>query len=564
MAPYTDYNFRFIIEEARTGRIISYDLPVENPKLLRKLSGSSIIQFDVDYRDPKVQDPDTGNPIIFKPWGHWCHVEYTFRGVRKIWCSGIFKPSEVDEESGKLHAEFEGFSAYPNGIPWLQNWNPLAVDPFTIVNKIWTHLQSYSNGNLGVIPYSLHADGVTKVVPPVSNTQLTPGFSFDGQTFVMDFFAIFVRAVDFTDCGDYINKLARDIPFDYSEECEWNSGRTAINKYLRLGYSDSGPGIGTLQDNLSFRVNENIFRAKSKIESEIEWASDIIVRGWFPGKVMSSTISNADSKRYRRTVLEDDININSNERSQAWGNRQLTRRQFPNYWESAIVNMYHSNAPFGTYSVGDLIRIQGDMHWHGKVDQVHRIIAMSIDPGSKTCELSLRAEGAFNYDPIFFQGVDSNLLANPSFTTNLTGWTQVAGSWSRDSLVGSTNLGAVKVVANGTDKELQTTASISVTARDLVSFSGVVLFEDATAASASSPIRLTATGYTSGGVALVEPIFDGIIQPDGDSGSWSALRGKWTVPTGVSTIKASLRVLNSMSAGTVWFDDLYLSKYHLP
>lgn len=555
-----DTRFHFIIEEARTGRIITYDLPVSKPKMLRKLSGSSIIQFDVDPRDPKVQDPETGKPIVFKPWGHWCHAEFTYRGQRKIWASGIFKPSEVDEESGILHAEFEGFSNYPTGIPWLQNWNPIAADPFEVVNKIWTHIQSYSNGNLGVIPYSLDEDNVTKVIPPVSNTQMTPGFSFDGQTFVMDFFAVFIRAVDFTDCGDYINKLARDIPFDYFEEAEFNSDRTAINKYLRLAY----PSGGVLQSNLAFRINENVFRAKSKIESEIEWASDIIIRGWFPGKVYSSTLENADPKRYRRTVLEEDANINSNERSAAWGHRLLTRRQFPYYWESAIVNMHHPSAPFGSYDVGDLIRIQGEMPWVGQVDQVHRIIAMSIDPASNTCELTMRAEGAFNYDPIFFEGVDPNLLTNPSFTTNLTGWDQVAGTWTRDSLFGNTNLGSLRVTANGQDKEFRTTSSISVTARDQISFSGAVYFEDAVSVYGSSPIRLTATGYNSGGTAVAQPIFDGIVQPTGDSGTWQSFGGKWIVPSGVTSIKASVRILDAMSSGDVWIDDLYLSKYHLP
>ncbi len=559
-ADWVNDKFRFVIEEARTNRIVTYDLPVQNPKIMKKLSGSSVIEFDVDYRDPRVVDPDTGKPIMFKPWGHWCHIEYNYRGKRKIWASGIMKPSEVDPQTGLLHAQFEGFSAYPKGLPWLQNWNPIAVDPFTIVNKMWTHIQSYSNGNLGVTVYSLDIDGVSKVTPPASGTLMLPGFSFDGQTFVLDFFAVFLRAIDFTDCGDYVTKLARDIPFDYFEEAEWNSNRTGVNKYLQLAY----PNGGVLQSDLSFRLNENVFQAKSRIESEIEWTSDIIIRGWFPGKVYSSTLQNADPKRYRRTILEEDAQINSNERAEAWSHRQLTRRQFPNYWESIIVNMYHSNAPFGSYDVGDIIRVQGVMPWVGEVDMAHRIIAMSVDPTTNTCELSLRAEGAFNYDPIYFQGVDPNLLTNPSFTTNLSGWDQVAGSWSRDALFGSTNLGAVRVTANATDKELRTSSAITVAARDRVSFSGVVYFENAESVVASSPIRLTATGYNSSGVAIVQPIFDGIVQPSGGSDRWVGFGGSWTVPSGVTSMKVSLRVLDAMSTGDVWFDDLYLSKYHLP
>lgn len=557
MTEWTNEKFRFVIEEARTNRIVTYDLPVSSPKIMRKLSGSSIIEFDVDYRDPRVIDPDTGLPIVFKPWGHWCHVEYGTHSGRKIWASGIFKPSEVDPKTGILHAEFEGFSAYPNGIPWLQNWNPIAVDPFEVVDKIWKHIQSYSNGNLGVVPYS--GNSSSKVIPPVSNTQMLPGFSFDGKLLIIDFFAIFIRAIDFTDCGDYINKLARDIPFDYFEEAEWNSDRTAISKFLRLGY----PEGGVTQENLSFRLNENIFEAKSRIESEIEWTSDIIIRGWFPGKVYSSQITNSDPIRYRRTVLEEDVNINSNERASAWAHRQLTRRQFPNYWESVIVNMYHPNAPFGSYDVGDTIRIQGEMAWIGEVDQAHKIIAISVDPSTNTCELSLRAEGAFNYDPIYFQGVDPNLVSNPSFTNNATGWSAAKGSWSRDSMFGNTNLGSVRVTADGNDKELITTSAINVVQKDRVKFSCAVYWESATSDANSAPIRITANAYNASGKIVSQPVFDAVIVPDGDAGRWFTLSGKWDVPSGVASIKPQLKVTSAMKTGDIWFDDIYVSKFNL-
>jgi len=561
MTDWVNDKFRFIIQEARTNRILSYDLPVNAPKVMRKLSGPCMIEFEIDYRDPRIQDPDTGEPILFKPWGHWCHVEYNYRGQRKIFASGIFKPSEVDPKTGMLRAQFEGFSGYAKGMPWLQNWNPIAVDPFEIVNKIWTHLQSYNSGtgNLGVTPYSLGVDGVTKVIPPVSNTQMLPGFSFDGQTFNLEFFAVFIRAVDFTDCGDYINKIARDVPFDYFEDSEWNSTRTQVNKYLRLAY----PEGGVFQSALSFRLNENIFEAKSRIESEIEWTSDIIVRGWFPGKVYSKELTNADAKRYRRTVLEEDVRINSEERAQAWAGRQLTRRQVPSYWQSIIVNMYHPNAPFGSYDVGDTIRVQGIMPWVGNVDQLHKITAMSLDLSTNTAELILMAEGAFNYDPIFFDGVNANLVSNPSFTSNATGWTALYGTWFRDSTFGATNAGSLRVTANAQNKEV-TTEAISVSARDRVSASCSVYWQDARSVDTSSPIRIKATAYNSIGLEVSEVIFDSVLQPEGDAESWLSLSGRWTVPSGVTSIKLQLQVTNSMQVGDIWFDDVYVSKYPLP
>jgi len=378
-----DDRFRFICEEARTGAILARDLEVSKPKLLRPLSGPCAIQFDIDYR------AYANAGLYFKPWGHWIHVEKKILGERKIWASGLVVPSQIDKKTGVMHLQAKGFSNYPKGMPMSFNWNPLAVDPFEVVHKIWNHLQSYPNGNLGV-----------QVYPAESGLQMLPGYAFDGNLLNFNFFAVFIRAVDKQDCGDYIDKLARDIPFDYVEQSGWNEDRTAIWKKLYLGY----PIAGVRQDNLAFIINENVIEAVPHIETEIDWASDIIVDGWFPGTQYSSQISNADPKRYRRVIMEDDAKINSNERAAAWARKKLSRRQTPAYWESIVLDMNHPNAPFGYYDVGDRIYVRGKMPWVGDVTQLHKIIAIAVDEDSGTCELTLRAEGSYEYDPIYYQG----------------------------------------------------------------------------------------------------------------------------------------------------------------
>src|SRR4051812_12508762 len=78
-APYSAFEydrFRFICEEARTGQILSRDLSVKEPKILRALSGPCNIQFDINYQDYQ----NAG--IYFKPWGHWIHVEKLIQGER--------------------------------------------------------------------------------------------------------------------------------------------------------------------------------------------------------------------------------------------------------------------------------------------------------------------------------------------------------------------------------------------------------------------------------------------------------------------------------------------------
>ena len=380
---YDEDRFRFIVEQAHTGEILSRDLIVTEPKILRALSGGCVINGKVNPKDYSAQG------IYFRPYAQWIHVEKLIQGERRIWASGIMQPSEVDKKTGIINLDVKGFGAYPDGIPWLENWNPLAVDPFEIVQKIWTHLQSYENGNLGVDVY-----------PALSGIEMLPGYAFDGQAENTNFFAEFIRAVDKQDCGDHINKLARDIPFDFVEQSAWNDDFSAIDKRIFLGY----PKAGTQQDNLAFVLNENIIEAKPHLETEIDWVSDAIIDGWWPGTEYSNHFTNADPNRFRRVVYQDDARINSNERAAAWARKKLTRRQTPAYWDSIIIDMGHPNAPFGTFDVGDRIWVKGQMPMLGDVNQLHKIIAIAVEEKTGTCEITLKAEGAFNYDPIFYQG----------------------------------------------------------------------------------------------------------------------------------------------------------------
>lgn len=373
--------FRFIVEDAITGDILTRDLTVKNPKVMRVVSGPCSIEFDVDFRD-------TSNAgIYFKPWSQWIHAEKPVFGNHVIWASGLVQPSDVDKKTGVTHLTAQGFSGYMKKMPWLENWNPLACDVFEVVQKVWAHLQSYPNGNLGVT-----------VTPAISGIEMLPGYAFDGNILNLDFFAEFIRAVDKQDCGDHVDKLARDIPFDYVEQSSWNDDRTAINKQLFLGY----PKAGIDQDWLVFIINENVMEAVPHIETQIDWVSDVIVDGWFPGTEYSASLTNADPTRYRRVISQDDARINSNERAAAWSKKKLTRRQTPAYWDSIIVDMGHPNAPFGSYDVADRIIVRGLMPFIGFVSQQHKILAIAVDEQAGTCELTLMAEGAFNYDPIFY------------------------------------------------------------------------------------------------------------------------------------------------------------------
>jgi hypothetical protein len=376
---------RYIVEQAVTGVIQSRDLQVINPKIVINLSGAAVIEFEVPY--------DTSADIIaagidFKAYGQYVYCEEnTVAGQRQIVAFGITQPCTVDPDTGNMKVSIAGPSNYLKNIPWLDNYNPIAIDPFAVAARIWNHVQTQTHGNIGIT-----------LEPASSGTLLLPGFGFDGTELSINFFAYFVRAADFRDCGDEFNKLARDIPFDYIETAAWNGSYTAINKKIVMSY----PRRGSMRTDLAFRFGENILNGSPATEAEIKWVSDVIVKGWFPGKVYSSTLSNADPTRFRRVIKEDDAKINSKERAEVWAARKLQRRQIPNYWSSITIDMDHPSAPFGSWQLGDDIYVEGVMPWVGDVKDWHKVLSATIEPDKRHVTLGLMHTGAFNYDPITF------------------------------------------------------------------------------------------------------------------------------------------------------------------
>ncbi|AXN43475.1 hypothetical protein MM1218R_01527 [Mycobacterium marinum] len=522
--------WRVIVQEIRSGQIVIPDLTVTNLVHQRALSAPADIQCDVDFHDDSVAG------VVFKPWGHLIHIERVMLGKRRVWISAIVQPSEIDEKTGILHLKAKGFSCYPKKTPWLEDINWLANDVFRPVVAIWDHIQhDFPNGDLGV-----------EVFPQTSGVIQLPGYAFDGDLLNLNFFATFIRAQDKLDCGDYIDALARDTPFDYAERSQWNAARTNVVKKIELGY----PRLGLIQTNLAFVINENVLSAKPHIETQIDWISDVGVSGWFPGMEASYELANADPDRLRRYLDETDGFIDSNERAASWAHKRLARRQTPAYWEEITVDMNHPNAPFGSYDVGDTITVSGFMPWVGDIALAHKIIAIGIDDTKNICKLTLKAEGAFNYDPIFFPSGVSNIVGNPGFDFNLTGWTASGGGWSHDAGQGANRLGSATVVADGGDHYL-ITQPFGLSPFQIFPVRASVKCSNAVSSGAA--VQVFAQFYDDD-LTPTQAFMVGSVSPRGMV-PWTRLGGKLIAIPPNTRCALGLYVGAGMTAGQVWFDD---------
>lgn len=535
-----DDNWRVCVQAARggadggPGEILTYDLDVTNLVIQRNLSDGCDISFDVDPNDPSSYGLD------LKSYGQYVHIEKVMLGKRRIWCTGIVQPSDIDENTGILHVKCKGFAAYPKGIPWLEDITKIDVDAFWPVVEIWRHLQEdFPNGNLDVT-----------VTPQESGVEMLAGYAFNGDLLNLNFFALFVRATDKLDCGDYINALARDVPFDYREISEWNADRTNVKKTFQLGY----PRLGVIQENLAFVLNENVLSAKPHTETQTDYITDVGVTGWFPGVQYSSELANADPDRLRRYLNEDDAMIDSNERAAAWAHRRLARRQTPPYWETITINPDHPNAPRGSYDVGDTIIVSGYMPWVGFISQEHKIISISDDTTRGVTQLALKAEGAFNYDKIFFPDGSTNIIDNGSFDNNLNGWTATGPGWLWSGTDGNGALGCATIAADGQDHDLVTQA-YGVEPFQIFPITVDVKLVGAVSAASDSPaVLLVAQFYDEDQNPTSAYEIDALTGPAGLV-PWGKLAGNVETPADSTKVALRLHVDHTLTGGTAKFDN---------
>lgn len=536
---------RFTVIEVNTNTILATDLVVKEPILTLNLSSPAKLGFSID----QGQQYASAFGIEWKNWGQWIIPEIETDQFGKIVLGALLvSDNKIDPQSGDLQLDCIGFLGYPKGIPWLENFNPIAVDPSEVIQRIFAHVQSFPNANLGI-----------DVLPTSTGTQMLPGYGFDGSILSFDFFAIFIRAVDFIDCGDYLFSLARDLPLDLFEKVSWNSDRTEVTKTVQIAY----PLGGLQQDNLAFRLGENVINVERAEEMDIEPVSDIIIRSWVPGKVYSSQLSNADTTRARRVAMEEDANINSTERSAAWAHRKLTRRNIPKYFSKITIDPNHPNAPFGSWGLGDSILVEAqNFPWTGDISEWHRITSITIKQDEPLIELGLKVEGAFNYDPIEYDPdydanptVDSNLLSNGYFTRSLAGWYKKKGSWIRVGTAGYTSDGCVRIDCDDDGEELQS-EKVFVLHGETFDIQAAVRFQDITV-SGTPPwtLAIQLRAYKDGGQVGLTETLDSYFHTG--TGGYQLLTATWAVPlTDINEISISLVVNDSVTGGIAFWDDV--------
>ncbi|AXH67827.1 minor tail protein [Mycobacterium phage Bromden] len=156
--------------------------------------------------------------------------------------------------------------------------------------------------------------------------------------------------------------------------------------------------------------------------------------------------------------------------------------------------------------------------------------------------------------------INPELLVNAGFDSDVS----VVDNpyWDWDGAVGrSTPLGSVKVVADGTIKDLLSGPDgVPVVEGQKLNVSAWFKYAGLVADAGSGSVRLSGTAYSADGEVVAYPDFGGIADGTSGSADWAQITGQYVVPAGVAQFRLRLSVRDNATGGTVWFDDCSVKK----
>ncbi|MFJ5143067.1 hypothetical protein [Streptomyces sp. NPDC088707] len=396
--------WRFIAQRALGGTILDWDVPLalsSNPR--RELSGPGSMTGTIEPEYQRMMGSD-GKPLI-QEWGTKIFLEID----GAIRWGGIV--TRTAYENQKATIQCEGFTAYPHGIPyeghmisgplitpkdpyagrdknhdgWIDGkkgkqrtpkppkpYGGARFDVYDAVRRIWSDLNTRPYGNIGLV-IDTHDLG-------------EPLGAKDGSD------PWELAWWDHPDCGQTIDTLARLTPFDWREEHYWaKTSGNAIAHRLRLGR----PRLGRRRTDLRFADSENVIAIARPEGMGDEYANEAVVLGKGEGRKMARSQVAAYDGRMRRVVTISDKTLSSSSALAKRGRAELAGRtkalQIPR-----IQVIDHANARFGSWQLGDDIRVQVRVPWVGDIDVWHRVVADEVSANG-IITLDLRRSDSFVY-----------------------------------------------------------------------------------------------------------------------------------------------------------------------
>lgn len=350
------------------GGFVHENLPILDPDPVLDLSGpgsfSGVIAPDVGG-----MVAHDGHPVI-DVWGTLIHLELDGL-IRGSWIV-----DDLDYQGAEMRVYGRGIAGYLNGLIARVEWSRINYDPAQVVKDFWAHAQSYPDGDLGV---TVVGSTPVRIGKPEEHVEFQSGdrdVEFDAGPYK-------VSELDATDIGREIDNLAADTPFDYTVESRWNADKTDVLHTVTVHY----PAAGRRRTDLSFVQGENIISVVEPDDAGDDWASEVIGLGAGEGKGALKRSAGRVSHRLRRTAVLQAKDVQSASRLERMVRDELDALTGRLSVDQFVVRP-HSNAPIGSWQLGDEIRVQARLPHVGEIDAWCRVVSWSLQ-GDGTAKLEV-------------------------------------------------------------------------------------------------------------------------------------------------------------------------------
>ncbi|MBF4602841.1 hypothetical protein [Curtobacterium sp. VKM Ac-2884] len=191
------------------------------------------------------------------------------------------------------------------------------------------------------------------------------------------------------DCGQTVQTLADDAPFDYLDE--WTKSGDDITSTIHIYY----PRVGRLRADIAFQQGVNVVDViKSTVPGD-DYASDVVGIGAGEGAKSIRRTTARRNGRIRRVAVVTDKDVKSNVAMDRRINRELASRQ--NVLEVQQLRVRGTRGvPFGSWQIGDDVPVQVTLKGHGPIDVLHRIVEEQPE-SDNIAVLTLKRSDSFIY-----------------------------------------------------------------------------------------------------------------------------------------------------------------------
>jgi hypothetical protein len=336
--------WRVIAQRALTGEFLTYSLPLTDTTTSRELSGPGGVFGSINPAMFKEKAAD-GRPLL-EEWSTALYVEQDgeLRGGGLV--------SRLSRDKPTLNVEAAGFSAWPVGQPYVENYLPTEYeDPVKVIQEVWRHLQSFSNSHLGVTV----ADAATWLL-------LSGG---SGPYKIFDY--------DSRDCGDIISTIAQTVPLDWSEVHSWaDSTHTTIKHHINIGF----PRLGRKRTDLRFASGENVDDFSPVGADGENFSNDVYGFGEGSGISMLRSRQTSNDGRLRRAVAVNFRAAGSQGYLDALTAQELRVRDLLDDVTELTIHDTPA-APIASITPGDDVLAYLDVEWIGIVPIWLRVLAIN-------------------------------------------------------------------------------------------------------------------------------------------------------------------------------------------